>query len=271
MSIKRNRIIESILFILLLVFSISIIFFRNNKNEEEVIETVNLEVDTKIDYKKINSISGKYYYEDDNYISMFGIDVSEFNDVIDWQKVKQDNVEFAFLRIGRRGATTGLLYDDDFFDINYHGARENGIKLGVYFFSQAFDEKEAVEEAKWVINKLSNKKIELSIVLDCEEVVLENETARIASLDRKQHTDNAIAFLDEIKANGYQAMLYTYPYWANNYYQMDRLDKYPIWLAYYGDKPDVDYHFTMWQYSNTGTINGIKGNTDLNIMFIPKD
>lgn len=269
MNIKKINVVEIVLISLLLVFFIGSITKTDKK--EEPVEKIPVSSKIDIDLNKIESISGKYSYDDEKYSSMFGIDISEFNGEIDWAKVKQDNVEFVFIRIGRRGATSGLLYDDETFEINYHGARENGIKIGVYFFSQAFDQKEAIEEAKWVINKLSDKQIELPIVLDCEEVVLEDETPRIDSLDAKQHTDNALAFLKEIEANGYQAMLYTYPYWANNYYEMDRFSDYSIWLAYYDDNPDVDYSFAMWQYSNTGTINGIKGDVDMNIMFIPKD
>lgn len=273
MKIKNLKTVEIILAIMLVMFFIGSLFSKKEEKieEETVVEKIELNTDAQIDYTKINSISNKYSYEDNNYTSMFGIDVSEFNGNIDWQKVKDDNVQFVYIRIGRRGASTGLLYDDDMFDVNYEGAKAVGLKIGVYFFSQAYDIKEAIDEARWVLNKIADKQLELPIVLDCEEVYLENEEPRISNLNRTQHTNNALAFLNEIQTNGYQAMLYTYPYWANNYYEIDRFKDFPIWLAYYDENPDVEFGFTMWQYSNTGTINGIKGDTDLDIMFIPKD
>ena len=272
MKKEEIRKLEIIVGVLFLVFTLMIIVGRLLKKPEEEIPAEPVEEkEPGIDYSKIEVISGKYYYEDERFSSSFGIDVSEFQDKIDWKKVKEDDVEFAYIRIGRRGATTGLLYEDERFEENYKGARDNGIRLGVYFFSQAVDEKEALEEAAWVIEHLKGKEVDLPIVYDCEEVFLEDEKPRLEGLDRKQLTDNTIAFVEEMKKNGYDVMIYTYQYWADTYYEMDRISAYPIWFAQYDtDSPSFEWPFMIWQYSNKGTISGIKGETDLNIMFIQK-
>ena len=148
---EKNRIrkVEVIMGILFLAFASLIVAGSLLKKEKDVPEEIieeNTEYVEEIDFSAIRSISGKYSYEDENYTSLFGIDVSEFQEKINWKKVKEDGVEFAYIRMGRRGATTGLLYEDQMFEENYKGAKENGILTGVYFFSQAKDEKEAQED-----------------------------------------------------------------------------------------------------------------------------
>ncbi len=270
---SKNHLLILILTVLFVVFSVLIIWGRREKDIKEDVEQEEIvETEPVIDFSKIESISGKYYYEDEHFASSFGIDVSEFLEDINWKKVKEDKVEFAYMRIGRRGATTGLLYDDEEFEINYRGAKENGIKVGVYFFSQAVNEKEAIEEAEWVLERLKGKQIDLPVVYDCEEVYLEDEVQRIEGLDAKQLSDNTLAFMHRIEEEGYETMVYTYQYWADTFYEMDRLASYPIWFAQYDtQEPGFDYPITIWQYSKYGTINGIDGATDLNIMFIRKD
>ena len=249
----------------------SIIWYVHNNKEEPVADVIE-EKEPEVDFSKIEKISGKYYYEDEYFYSSFGIDVSEFQKEIDWKKVSNDSVEFVFIRIGRRGATTGLLYDDERFEYNYKGAKENGIRTGIYFFSQAITEEEAVEEAHWVMDRLKGKQLDFPIVYDCEEVFFDDdEVCRVTTLDKQQTTKNTLAFLNEIKKNGYEGIIYTYSSWANNYYDMEALKDYPIWFAQYDvEKPDFAYPYTIWQYSDKGTINGISKPVDLNIMFIRK-
>ena len=224
-----------------------------------------------IDYSRITDMNGHYSYEDENYGSSFGIDISEFQENVDWQKVKDAGVEFVFLRIGRRGATTGLLYDDEEFDSHYEGARKAGLKVGVYFFSQAINEKEAREEADFVYDRLKGKKIDFPVVYDLEEVYLENETPRISELTREDHTANAMAFCERLNRKHYDTMIYTYQYWAETYYDMEQISSYPIWYAAYDtDQPKLDYPISIWQYSKTGRIDGIGVPIDFNIMFIRK-
>ena len=265
---------EILMAILALILFLSTIYFL--KKDPDEINPPKQDDDEKVievDYKKIESISGKYYYEDENFTSSFGIDVAEFQHEIDWKKVKDDGVEFAYIRLGRRGATAGDLYYDDYFEINYKGAKENGLKVGVYFFSQALDENEAIEEANFVLDALKGKQIDLPIAYDCEEVFLEEDLLpRIALLSKEELTKNAITFVEEIIANGYEAIIYTYPYWLTNFYDLNQIKQYPIWYAQYDiKKPEIDCPIMIWQYSNTGTINGISKETDMNIMFIRKE
>lgn len=272
---KKKQIVklEILIGVLFLSFSLLILvgrmFLNRSRNtKEESIE----EKGPQIDYSKITDVSGHYSYEDENFTSSFGIDVSEFQDEIDWKKVAKDSVEFAYLRIGRRGATTGLLYDDSHFEENYKGAKDNGIKVGIYFFSQAANEKEALEEADWVLKHLKNKEIDLPIVYDLEEVILEDEPSRLEGISKEQLTANALTFLKEIEKSGYEVMVYTYLYWAENFYDMESISRYPIWFAQYDvEAPTLQYPLCMWQYSNQGTIHGIKQPTDLNILFIRKN
>jgi len=265
---------EIIMAVLGLFLFLATIYFIRKEPEEIFPKDEPTEViEPEVDYKNIKSISGKYYYEDDYFTSMFGIDVAEFQKEIDWKKVKEDSVEFAYIRLGRRGATQGDLYMDDYFETNYKGAKDNGIKVGVYFFSQAIDEKEAIEEAHYVLSALENKPIDLPIAYDLEEVFLEDGlVSRIFLLDKEQLTKNAIAFVNEIRKFGHEAIIYSYPYWLSNFYILDELQDIPLWYAQYDiNKPEIDRPLYMWQYSNKGTINGISKETDLNIMFIRKE
>ena len=235
-------------------------------HEPEIIENIS------VDYSELVRNGDRFIYEDENYDGCFGIDVSTFQGDIDWKKVSEDGVEFVFIRIGRRGATTGLIYEDDEFEQNYRGAKENGIRIGVYFFSQAISPEEAKEEAGWVVKQLKGKQIDLPVVYDLEEVYLEDETPRTDGLTGEMATENALAFLETIEKSHYEGMLYTSLYWADYFYDMDRLGAYPIWYAQYdSDVPELDRPISIWQYSSQGIIDGIDEKTDLNIMFIRKD
>ena len=256
---------------LFLIFA-SLIIFGERLHKEEEIEEVIIESEPEIDYTKIENISGQYRYEDDAFLGIFGIDVSEFQEEIDWKKVKEAGVEFVFIRIGRRGATTGMLYDDQRFEENYKGATENDIPVGIYFFSQATTQEEAIEEAKWVKDHLKGRKLDLPIVYDLEEVFFEDEKSRTQDLEKQQLTDNTLAFLKEFENTSYETMIYTYLDWEENKIEMDRLSDYPIWFAQYDiEMPHADHPISIWQYSNKGTVNGIKEPVDMNIMFIRKN
>ena len=269
MTKKKILLIIPVLFMILLVMLMITILKKctgNSVSEPEIIENI------RVDYAQLSNENGRYRYEDENYSSCFGIDVSTFQGDIDWKKVKEDGVEFVFIRIGRRGATTGLIYEDDEFEKNYKGAKENDIRIGVYFFSQAITEKEAKEEAEWVVKKLKGKEIDLPVVYDLDEVYLEDETPRTDDITGEAATKNALAFLETIEKNHHAGMLYTSLYWSECYYNMEQLSGYPIWYAQYdSDIPELELPIGIWQYSSQGVIEGIDEKTDLNIMFIRKD
>lgn len=216
--------------------------------------------------------NGFLKYEDTKYSSLSGIDVSEFQDHIDWKMVKEDGVDFAFLRIGRRGATTGSLYLDSHFEENYKGAYDNAIPIGIYFFSQAINDKEIEEEVNFVVDNLKGKTINLPIAFDLEEVYLPDETPRANGMSKEEKTARALYFCKLIEKHGYKAIIYTGLSWSIDSYDMETLSDYPIWFAQYGvDYPELDRPFIIWQYSESGKVNGISEPVDINIMFIRKN
>lgn len=273
MSLKNKKVLYFIIISVcgaILAVSFLIAFITSNKPERY--EPQLTQIVDFYDYDE-NCFWRNHYlkYEDTKYSSLTGIDVSEFQDDIDWKKVKEDGVDFAFLRIGRRGATTGLIYPDSKFEDNYKGTVENDIPVGVYFFSQAISDKEIKEEVDFVIDTLKNKTINLPIVYDLEEVYIEDETPRANDMSKEEKTARALLFCKLIEEKGYKAMIYTGLYWARDSYDMEVLKDYPIWFAQYGaDYPGLEYPFEIWQYTDSGRVKGISEPVDLNIMFIRK-
>lgn len=213
--------------------------------------------------------NGIAHYEDENYTSQFGIDVSEHNKAVDWHVMKNAGVQFAYIRAGYRGYTEGILHEDAYFRTNMDGAGNLGITTGVYFFSQAVSVEEAVEEAEFVLDLMHGYDISLPVVYDFEEYS-PGIGARTNNLSQSERTENAIAFLETIKNAGYEGMLYASAYTYMNLFNAYALTDYPLWVAHYASLPDYPYAFTMWQYSESGNANGIPGGIDLNIAFVPK-
>ena len=272
---KRNttilEIMIGILLVLFVVITLAIVRY-NHKKPVPNIEDISQEKAIIPDYSLVKQDSQIYTYEDEHYTSMFGIDVSEFQNDIDWKKVKKAGVEFVFIRIGRRGATTGNLYEDENFEVNYKGASDAGLKIGVYFFSQAITNNEAREEADWIVKHLKGKTIHFPIGYDCEEVILHNEISRMIFMDKQHLTEHADTFGKRLADYGYGTYIYTNQFWADTMYDLKQLETYPIWFAqYHVDKPSLQYPFEIWQYTDDGEIDGIDVPVDLNIMFIRKD
>ena len=260
---KRNQKKTICLILFIIIVFLLFIFLIINKNEETII----LHGGDLYNENNFNKENIYYSYEDENYTSKIGIDVSEHNGSIDWQKVKESGVEFTFIRIGWRGYTEGNIYIDNNFYENYENAKKNNIKIGVYFFSQALNTKEAIEEAEFVLNTLNNLSLDLPIVYDFENI--DEEEARTSNIDKEIVTNNALAFFN-ILENKYDVMLYANSYLLNNYYDMEKLNNYKLWYAQYHKKPQSAYDFVIWQYSEDGIVDGIDKKTDLNIMFIKK-
>lgn len=210
------------------------------------------------------------YVEDDEIKSKWGIDVSEHQHWIDWQKVNSAGVEFAFIRIGNRGATQGNLSMDDYFLYNAVSATAVGIETDAYFFSQALNEDEAIEEANFVLQLLRSAELQgasfNSIAYDHESVSVEG--ARANDVSGEQLRNNARAFCETIENAGYKAYIY------GNQRDLLKMDveiqeDYPIWYAEYDvDIPTAPFDFEIWQYSNSGSIPGISTNVDLNLKIL---
>lgn len=208
-------------------------------------------------------------YGGDDYTYRLGIDVSHYQGEIDWDKVKEDGIEFVIIRIGYRGyGEEGTLKVDTNFEKNIQGARAAGLDVGVYFFSQAINEEEAVEEAEFVLGHLASYDLQLPIVYDPESIL--HDKARTDYVSGEQFTKNTKAFCETIEDAGYDAMIYCNMLWQAYELDLKELEEYPIWYADYEAIPQTPYHFEMWQYSQTGTVNGIQGNVDMNIQMIKK-
>ena len=198
-----------------------------------------------------------------------GIDVSKWNQEINWEAVKDAGVEFAIIRCGYRVATTGALVIDPRYEENIEGAISAGIPVGVYFFTQALDEVEAVEEASMVIRLIENYDVDYPVFLDSESA---GGRGRADGLDSDERTRAHRAFLQTIEAAGYETGVYASRNWLNDRLDMSRLSDYRIWLAEYADAPTYDaYYYHMWQYTSKGTVDGISTNVDLNLCYMNID
>lgn len=205
----------------------------------------------------------------DNGSAKLGIDVSKWNEEIDWAAVKEAGIEFAIIRCGYRGASTGALVIDPRYEENIEGAIEAGIPVGVYFFTQARDEVEAVEEASMVIRLIEDYDVDYPVFLDSESA---GGRGRADGLDSDERTRAHRAFLQTIQAAGYETGVYASRNWLKDRLDMTRLSDYRIWLAEYADVPTYDeYYYHMWQYTSKGTVNGISTNVDLNLCYMNID
>ena len=205
----------------------------------------------------------------DNGSARLGIDVSKWNQEIDWEAVKNAGVEFAIIRCGYRGASTGALVIDPRYKENIEGAIEAGIPVGVYFFTQALDEVEAVEEASMVIRLIEEYDVDYPVFLDSESA---GGRGRADGLDNDERTNAHRAFLQTIQAAGYETGVYASRNWLKDRLDMTRLSNYRIWLAEYAEAPTYDeYYYHMWQYTSKGTVDGISTNVDLNLCYMNID
>lgn len=210
----------------------------------------------RTEIKKLQSASGS---------SRVGIDVSKWNGVIDWDRVRSAGVEFAIVRAGYRGSVTGSLVEDPYFVANMRGASASGVPVGVYFFTQAVNEVEAVEEASAVIRLVREYNLEYPIFIDTEGA---GGNGRADSLDPETRTLVCEAFCRTIENAGYRAGVYASRNWYNNNLYTNRLDNYFIWLAEYRSVPIYQGYYQMWQYTSKGEIDGISGNVDMNIYYV---
>lgn len=210
-----------------------------------------------------------YYHKDEQLVSRIGIDVSSHQKQIDWQAVAADGIEFAFIRVGNRGATEGNIFLDEQFSANFEGAKQAGIDVGVYFFSQACNEAEALEEAEFVLAYLGGAELEYPVVYDFEPLVIEGNAGRANEISREQGTLNAEAFCKRIEEAGYETMLYGNKKDITRYYSKELIETSTIWYAEYESSlPTGQFDFVMWQYASTGSVAGISVGVDMNIHFL---
>ncbi|MDE6738058.1 MAG: glycoside hydrolase family 25 protein [Lachnospiraceae bacterium] len=197
-----------------------------------------------------------------------GIDVSKWNKEIDWEKVKGDGIEFAIIRCGYRGAASGALVLDPMYKRNIEGAIEAGIPVGVYFFTQALDEVEAVEEASMVISLIEDYDVDYPVFLDSESA---GGRGRADALEAEERTKIHKAFLETIASAGYETGIYASRNWLNDELNMTEVSEYRTWLAEYADIPVYDKYYHMWQYTSKGSVDGIETRVDLNLCYMNID
>ena len=232
---------------------------------------------------KVQSSNGKTINQISKNIAFYGnahsgIDVSSHNGWINWKAVKDSGVEYAIIRVGYRGYRTGKIVEDEQFRNNITGATNVGIKVGLYFFTQAINEDEAREEINWINNTLNNygykNLVKYPVVIDTEYSGADKRDGRADSLDVNTRTRVCKAFLETAKSYGYKPMLYANKWWLNDNLNMSELAEYDVWLAHYltggpfQETSDYKGPYTMWQFTSKGSIPGISGNVDLNIGFV---
>lgn len=206
------------------------------------------------------------YMQDGQVVSHKGIDVSKHQGNIDWTKVAADGVEFAFIRVGLRGyGTEGKLVEDEYFEQNVKGALQAGIKVGVYFYSQAITDEELLEEANLVLEKVKPYNIELPIVFDVEKV--SGGKGRANELSVEERTRLTALFCQTIQDAGYKPMIYHNMEMGTLMLDLGQLEQYDKWFAYYNDDLCYPYAYKVWQYSEKGAVDGINEEVDLNIWF----
>lgn len=205
------------------------------------------------------------YVENGEVVSHKGIDVSKYQGDIDWAAVASDGVEYAFVRIGIRGYESGKLVLDEYFDKNMQGAKDAGIKTGVYFFTQAITVEEAIEEAEYVLENIAGHDVSYPVVFDVEMIV--NGNGRANDLSQEERTDIAIAFCDRIRESGYTPMIYGNVKCFTKLLDMTRLNDYEKWYAFYDDYMYMPYEVGIWQYTEKGRVAGINASVDLNISY----
>jgi len=238
-------------------------------------------------YKKADPIElyeGDFYWEDDRLIydgdefdTRFGIDVSAYqnraseNETIDWVAVADDGVDFAMVRIGLRGTSTGVIHEDGFWQENVEGAMDAGIETGVYFFAQAITVEEAIEEAEFVLELLEDVEIDGPVAYDWE---MHDSSYRVYGTTPEMATACAIAFCERIEEEGYDAMIYAGQYVSYMKYDQGAIAKYLSWYPEYKSEkseilaPTFYYQMDYWQFSSNCTVDGIGGRVDGNIQFL---
>lgn len=220
-------------------------------------ETTNLQQDENGFYS---------YYINGVKTSELGVDLSENQGDVDFAAVKAAGVDFVILRIGGRFWGSGGLYTDAKFDEYYQQAKAAGLKVGVYFFSQAINEEEAHEEADYVLAALEGKTLEYPVAFDWESI--DDDEARTDVVTNTQLTAIAAAFCDTVNAAGCRSLIYANSSLILLRYHFDTMKNYDFWLADYREMPEQDqmyYHYAIWQYSDEGTVPGVEGTVDMDL------
>ena len=214
---------------------------------------------TKMTFVPESSTAGSPYY-----MIRLGVDISRHDGEVDWKKLKKDGIDFVILRCGYRGYQSGKLKADENFQANIKGALEAGLDVGVYIFSQAASEKEALEEAALCLEQIRGHKITLPVFYDPE--IIRDDPARSDNISGEQFTKNAVAFCEAIKKAGFVPGVYSNMLWEAYEFDMSIIKDYVIWYADYEPQPQTPYNYEFWQYAEKD--GDIKAPYDMDIQVI---
>lgn len=211
----------------------------------------------------------KYHFATDGALSQgsgtLGIDVSKYQPSINWSSVKASGINYVIIRCGYRGSSTGVLVEDPYFKSHIKGAKAAGLKVGIYFFTTAVSEAEAVEEASMVAYLCNGYGIDYPVFMDCEP----SGRAGYNSMSASQRTAIIKAFCNTIRSAGYTPGVYANKNWLTEKINAGELSGYKIWLAQYNpDGPTYSGRYDLWQYTSKGKVNGISGYTDMNKSYL---
>lgn len=230
--------------------------------KEFTVEIVEKPKDNKETSKTVKRVGIKYediYTEYKNNKTKIGIDISKWQGNVDFQKLKEANVEFVMIRLGYQTGFDKEIVLDKYYEQNIKLANKYGIKAGVYFYSYAKNTNDAKKQAEFVKKHIKNYKIDMPVAFDFEDW----KNIGLAKLSIYDINKNAKKFLDEIKKDGYQVLNYGSKYYLENIWNID----YPTWLAHYTNKTNYSKDYKMWQLTENGLISGIQGFVDVNVLY----
>lgn len=193
----------------------------------------------------------------------YGVDVSEWQGHIDWEKVRATGISFAMIRCGFRQTEGSEIHEDATFRENIEEATKAGLKVGVYFFGTAKNQQEALEEAEFTVNLIKDYHLTYPVVYDIETF----NKGRLRNVSSSAITDNVLMFTETVSSYGYETMVYSYKDALTSYLDMGKLEGKLVWLAHWVGATDYKGDYHMWQYSDSGRVDGIKTNVDLNISY----
>lgn len=221
------------------------------------------------DFTKMEDKAGlKRYMENGRKTSYVGVDISKHTGKVSFDRVKAAGVDYVMIRLGSRGYSTGQITLDENFKENMDGAIEAGLDVGVYFYSQAISQEEAVQEVNFVAQNLEPYRTRVKYPVAFNMGFVSNDKSRIEGLSREDKTTVTTSFMEGIRAAGYVPMIYGDKEWLIKEIDMTKLQDYDVWLSQEEEIPDYPYRYNMWQYNTDGVVNGIDGGADLNICFV---
>lgn len=237
-------------------------------SEEWVLISPYLKKNT-FDFTKMEDKAGlKRYVENGRKTSYVGVDISKHTGKIYFPSLKAAGVDYVMIRLGSRGYSTGQITLDENFKENIEGAIEAQLDVGIYFYSQAISQDEAVQEANFVVQNLEPYRTHVKYPVAFNMGFVSNDKSRIEGLSREDKTAVTVSFLDAVRAAGYVPMVYGDKEWLLKEVDLAKLQDYDVWLSQEEEIPDYPYRYAMWQYNTDGVLNGIDGGADLNICFV---